>query len=199
MDPLGDVGTYDTGDPVERPPAGLDIRHASVAPGLRVELEPVAGTPPELLDWVSSEDLLLWIAFHEPIPVSPTTEIEWLFALDLDGNVTTGRPQGSVRINPDLGYEASIGVLYKPTSETELFFLVWDPAQAKLVPGPEVPRFEFFKDRTLIGLALPLETLTQTVEQVTNVTLVSEAVRGRAAAVSYELDRVDFYPNLPQE
>ena len=52
----------------------------------------------------------------------------------------------------------------------------------------------------MIGLALPLETLTQTVAQTTGTTLVAEAVRGRAAALSYvgEQTIVDFYPDRPE-
>lgn len=205
VDPLGDVGTYDTGAPVEHPPAGLDIRSASVASDLHVELEPIVETPPELFDWTKNDELLLWIAFHDPIPVSPTTNIDWLFALDLDGSVATGRPPNSVRINPDLGYEATIGVSYDRTADGyQSFFLVWDPVQGSLMHGPEMPRFGFYRERTLIGLALPLKVLAQTVQQTIGVTVIPEAVRGRAAAVSYEPDsdipkEIDFYPGLPEK
>jgi hypothetical protein len=48
-------------------------------------------------------------------------------------------------------------------------------------------------------LALPLEALTQTVAQVTGVTIVPEAVKGRAAALSQVEGQkvIDFYPDLP--
>jgi len=56
------------------------------------------------------------------------------------------------------------------------------------------------ESRTLIGLALPLETLAQTVAQITDVTLVPEAVKGRAAVLSYAGEQavIDFYPDLPE-
>jgi len=203
-DPPGDVEMYDTGAPVEQPPAGLDIRGASVALDLRVELKPTTGIPAELVDWTTGEELLLWITLHEPIPISPTVDTDWLFALDLDGIIATGRPANSVRINPDLGDEAIIGVSYNHADgKYKPFFWVWDPAQGKWADGPEVVRFYPDESRTLIGLALPLETLIQTVTQKTGVTLVSEDVRGRAAAVSYEPrmipHMIDFCPDLPQE
>ena len=199
VDRQGDVGTYASGAPAEAPPAGVDIRVASVGPDLQVVLQPTEGVPAELAGWAAEGEILLWIVLYDPIP-DPPPYTEWLFVLDLDGNVDTGRPRGVVRINPDLGYEAAIGVSYTPASgEYEPYFLVWDLERKSLVPGPDVPRFTIDESRTLVGLALSLETLEQTVTETTSVALVPEAVKGRAAVLSYAGEErvIDFYPDLP--
>jgi hypothetical protein len=126
--------------------------------------------------------------------------MDWLFALDLDGNSATGRPVGAARINPDFGDEAVIGVLYDPATATYApYFLVWNPAQGAWTDGPDVPRFTLGESRTLIGLALPLETLTQAVAQTSGVTVAPDAVRGRAAVLSFVGGQavIDFYPDRP--
>jgi len=198
-DPQGDVSTYDTGDPVASPPVGVDIRTASVGDGLRVVLQPTENVPSELSDWADEGDVLLWLSLHEPIPDPPGGYRDWLFALDLDGDMATGRPAGSARINPDLGTEAAIGVRYDHINgEYVPYLLTWNPAQGNWTENLEVTRFYLNDARTLIGLALPLETLTQTVAQVTDVTVAPETVKGRAAALATEEQTViDFYPERP--
>lgn len=198
-DPRGDVGAYDSGVPVDGVPASADIRIASVGTDLQVSLQPAANVPAELTGWAVEGEVLLWITLYEPVP-DPPVYTDWLFALDLDGDVVTGRPAGSARINPDLGDEAVVGVLYDPAvGEYAPYFLVWDPAQGGWVDGPEGIRFTLGQSRTVIGLALPLETLTNSVAQITSVTLVTEAVNGRAAVLSVvgEQTVVDFYPDRP--
>ena len=178
----------------------MDIRDASVDANLRVVLQPTTGVPAELSDWVAEGELLLWISLYDPVPAPPSVETDWLFALDLDGDMTTGRPPGTRRIDPDLGDEVAIGVLYSDvTRKYEPYFLVWVPAEIDYAPQPEVPRFILSESRTLIGLALPMETLKQSVERITGVTLVPEAVKGRAGVRSSAGEQrvIDFYPELP--
>jgi len=199
-DPQGDVGAYESGAPVEGIPAGVDIISASPSPDLHVPLQPAEGVPVELTGWAAEGEILLWIVLHEPIPNPPPVYMNWLFVLDVDGNTATGRPAGSRRINPDLGDEAVIGVSYDPaTNSYDPYFLVWDAAQGNWVTGPEGIRYHIDDSRTLVALALPLETLTQSVAQTSDVTLAPEAVKGRAAADSYvgEQRVIDFYPALP--
>jgi hypothetical protein len=199
-DPQGDVGTYDSGAPVEGAPAGVDISAASPGADLLVALEPTDSVPGELADWVAEGETLLWITLHEPLLDPPGVYMNWLFALDVDSNTATGRPAGSRRINPDLGDEAVMGVSYDPaTGGYEPYFLVWDAAQGSWATGPEGIRYYISDARTLIALALPLETLTQSVAQNTGTTLIPDGVKGRAAADSYagELRVIDFYPDLP--
>jgi hypothetical protein len=199
IDPQGDVGTYDTGDPVASPPAGADIRTASVNADLGVALQPTEDVPAGLSGWAAEDEILLWISLYEPVPDPPTVYSDWLFALDVDGNTETGRPVGSARINPDLGTEAAIGVDYNPVSgEYSPYFLVWDPAQGGWTESIEGTRYWMNESRTLIGLALSLETLTQNVAQTTGATLAPDAVKGRVAALSAgEQTVIDFYPNRP--
>jgi hypothetical protein len=200
-DPQGDVGAYASGEPVEEPPAGVDISAASPDPDLRVALQPGEGTPAELVEWVAEGEVLLWIALYEPIPDPPTQYMEWLFALDLDGDLETGRQPGTARINPDLGMEAAIGVYYNLSGERyAAYLLVWDPEQGVLTPQVGPVRFTLDESHTLIGLALSLETLTQAVAQTADVTVVPEAVKGRAAALSdvAGLRVIDFYPDRPE-
>ncbi|RLC66694.1 MAG: hypothetical protein DRI48_04090, partial [Chloroflexi bacterium] len=197
--PRGDVIPYEGGAPVEGVPASADVRVASVSPDLHVELQPTTGVPTELDGFAGEGDVLLWIAVYGPIPEPPVYG-DWLFALDLDGDTSTGRPAGSARINPDMGDDAVIGILYDPASgEYAPYFLVWDPAQGGWADGPEEVRFHIGESRTVVGLALPLETLTRSATQIAGATIVPQAVRGRAAVLSLvgEQTVIDFYPDRP--
>ena len=199
MDAQGDVELYESGGAIEGAPAHADIRAASVAADMHVTLQPGDALPAELVSWAGEGDVVLWISFYAPIP-EPPAYTDWLFSLDLDGNLATGRPAGSARINPDLGDEVVIGLLYDAANGSYApYFLVWDPNQGAWVDGPDVPRFTMGQSRTVLGLALPMETLIQSVAQTTGVTVVPEAVRGRAAVLSFVGDQavIDFYPNRP--
>jgi hypothetical protein len=200
-DVQGDVGTYENGDPVEGVPSGVDIRTASIGADRRVALGATGEVPPELVGWTTGDEVLLWVSLYDPVPDPPATFTDWVFVLDLDGDVTSGRPAGAVRINPDLGYEVAIGVSYSDaTGEYEPYFLVWDAARSTLVASSYRPRLFLSESRTLIGLALPLETLTQAVTQTAGVTLAPGKVNGRAAVVSRAGDQrvADFYPDRPE-
>jgi hypothetical protein len=176
----------------------VDIRAASVDADLRVALQTTARVPAELSGWAEGE-VVLWIALYDAIPDPPAAYTEWIFALDLDGDVGTGRPVGSVRINPDIGVEVTVGVYYDPVKGAYGYYsLVWDPAQGSWADGPAGIHYILSESRTLIGFALPLETLTQSAAQVTGVTFVPGAARGRAAALAVEGQNViDFYPDRP--
>jgi hypothetical protein len=56
------------------------------------------------------------------------------------------------------------------------------------------------ESRTVIGLALSLETLTQAVADTAGTSVVSGAARGRVAVLSFAAEQavVDFYPDRPQ-
>jgi len=197
-DPQADVVSYASLVPVQNVPAGVDIRAASVAPDLRVVLQTAESVPLELSGW-AEDQVRLWISLYDPISDPPTLYAEWLFALDLDGDVGTGRPVGSLRINPDLGVEAAVGVYYDPDNEDyETYFLIWDPAQGSWVDEPANTHFIISESRTLVGLALSLDTLVQSAAQIAGVTVVPEAAKGRAAAIATVEERlVDFYPDRP--
>ena len=200
LDARGDVMVYDTGEPVAAFPGGIDIQSASVGADLRVSLRPTDDAPAELADWATGDDVLLWLSLHDPIPNPPDAFTDWVFVLDVDSDPATGRPSGTVLINPDLGYEVAIGVSYNETSVNyEPYFLVWDPGQGRLVSA-NAPRFMVNESRTLIGWVLPMASLTESVEQVAGATLSPGAVRGRAAAQSIAGGRkvIDVYPELPE-
>jgi len=199
-DPLGDVGAYASGDPVKRVPDGVDIRAASVGADLQVVLQSTQGVPAELAEWATEDEVLLWISMYSAIPDPPPVFTDWVFVLDLDGDLSTGRPAGSARVNPDLGYEVAIGVSYNDASgKYEPYFLVWDPTKSALVSAPDAPRFALNEARTLIGLSLPLQALTENVEQTAGVPIVTGKVKGRAAAQTRVGGQkvIDFYPDRP--
>jgi hypothetical protein len=201
LDPQGDVELYESGEPVEGVPPGIDIRAASIGADLRMPLRPAEGVPVGLAGRTTEDEGLLWIELYEPIPDPPVWYTEWLFALDLDGDVGTGRPAGSARINPDLGMEAAVGIYYDPIQgKYATYLVVWHPEQG-FVALPSTPRFVLDDSRTLVGLALPLETITQGVAQTSGVVIAPEAARGRAAALIRGEERalIDFYPDRPAE
>ena len=176
----------------------MDIRAANIAPDLRIALQTTEEVPPELSEWAEGQ-VRFWIALYDPVPDPPTAYTEWLFVLDLDGDIETGRPAGSLHTNPDLGVEVAIAVYYDPgIGSYETYSLAWDPAQGNWADGPAGMQFTLNDSRTLIGMALPLNTLTQSAAQVTGVTVVPEAVRGRAAALATVDERIiDFCPDRP--
>jgi hypothetical protein len=201
VDPQGDVGAYETGAPVEAPPAGVDIRAASPGSDLRTNLQPTDGVPAELADWREEGEAFFWISLYDAVPEAPTSYSNWLFVLDADGDTETGRPVGSRRINPDLGDEVAVGVSYNTnTGAFEPYSLVWNTDSDEWATGPEV-RYTFGESRTVVGLALSLEGLEAALSETAGITLTGEAVPGRAAAESYTADGervIDFYPDLPE-
>jgi hypothetical protein len=199
-DARGDVGLYDTGEAVQDFPAGLDIRSASVRADLRINLEPGEDVPSEFTDWVEEGEVLFWMALYEPIADPPGANTDWLLALDLDGNTGTGRPAGDRRINPDLGDEAVVQVSYRlSTGSYTSYLYVWNPSQSGFEEVTGAVRFEIDRSRTLIGIAVDLEAMSEAVEDRTGVAPDPERASGRAAAVAYvEQTVIDFSPDLPE-
>ena len=200
-DAQGDVGAYETGAPVESPPTGVDILAASIRSDLGVSLEPTEDVPTELADWSEEGEALLWMTLYDAVPDPPRAYMNWLFVIDTDGDTETGRPVGSRRINPDLGDEVAVGVSYNANTEAyEPYSLVWDTDAEGWATGPEV-RYTFVQTRTVVGLALSMEALEETIGQANAAPLDPEAAMGRAAAETYLADGarvIDFYPNLPE-
>ncbi|MBN1178383.1 MAG: hypothetical protein JXD18_04175 [Anaerolineae bacterium] len=200
-DPQSDVTAYEGGPAVEDAPAGVDIRMASIAPTKRVVLQPSPSMPAELVGWATQEDALFWVTLHQPVPDPPQEYTEWLFALDLDGNTATGRPADSARINPDIGMEVAVGLYYEPSNASyTTYFLVWNPAQGSFASPTADVRYTISESRTVIGIALPLETLTQAVASTTGVTVDPTMAQGRAAAIGWIGNQrvIDFYPDRPE-
>jgi hypothetical protein len=200
-DARGDVRTYDGDPPDTDVPVGVDLRLASVAPDGAISLQPPAGTPTELIEWANQGEILLWMVLYEPVPDPPLVYTYWLFALDLDGDTATGRTPDSARINPDLGDEATVGVYFDPGTGTLVPDLsVWDPGQQVWSTIDGAARHYIDTTRTVVGLAVPYDTLVQAVADTSGVTLVPEAIKGRAGVLSYAGDQavVDFSPDRPR-
>jgi hypothetical protein len=199
-DAQGDIVTYDDAlAPVEDVPAGVDIRTASVGPDMKVTLGIPAEVPEPLVGWAADDDVLLWIELYDPIPDPPTERLEWIFVLDVDGDVETGRPAGDRPINPDLGYEVAVSLYYDPDrAQFFTYYAVWDADTASWVTSADV-RYTIDESRTLIGLAVSRAALVAAVESASGVTVVDSAVMGRVAALAGQgAARVaDFYPNVP--
>ena len=198
-DARDDIVEYQTGAPAQESPTGIDIQAASVRADLRVSLEPGAQVPPEFVDWVEEGEVLFWIALYEPIPDPPGTTINWVLALDLDGDTSTGRPPGTRSINPDLGDEAVVQVTYDlGTGSYTGYLYIWNPDQGNWEELAGALRFEIDRSRTLIGMAVDLQALTDAVEQASGVSLDPTNAMGRAAAQAVSQGVIDFSPDLPQ-
>lgn len=200
-DPSGDIGTYETGEPIESPPAGVDIAAASIEPDASIAFQPVEDPPAELADWSEEGEAFFWMSLYDAIPDPPLGYMNWLFVIDTDGSTETGRAVGSRRINPDLGDEVAVGVSYNANTEAyEPYSLVWDTEEAAWATGPDV-RYTFGESRSVVGLALSLEGLEEAIAETGAAPLAADAARGRAAAETYLADGtrvIDFYPSLPE-
>ena len=200
-DPEGDVGNYETGTAIESPPTGVDIVAASIDPDLGISLESGDDLPAQLADWAEEGEALLWLSLYNAIPDPPSAYMNWLFVVDTDGDTETGRPVGSRRINPDLGDEVALGVSYDANAGAyEAYALVWNSEDEVWVDGPEV-RYTFGESRIVVGLAISMDALEETIADAGAASLALEAAAGRAAAETYLADGtrvIDFYPNLPE-
>jgi hypothetical protein len=74
---------------------------------------------------------------------------------------------------------------------------VWDIASNQFTTGPGGVRYTISDSRTLVALAFPLDTWTQSVLQHSAVTVDLEAVKGRIAVDTFPNDprMIDYYPN----
>jgi len=198
LDPQGDVENYETEAPAAAVPAGVDIQSANVQlDDLHVVLQPAAeDVPEELAGWATEGEALVWLSLYEPIPDPPVVTTRWIFVLDLDGNVTTGRSQGTFKVDRGLGNEVVVLLTYA-AGAYDIEVWVWDNASGLLVDGPDGVRYKISDSRTLVALALPLDAFTQAVLQHSGVTVDLEAVKGRAAVDTFPADPrvIDYYPN----
>ena len=165
----------------------------------RVEDPRFSCSPAEFADWAEAGEVVFWIALYEPIPDPPGASINWLFALDLDGDTSTGRLPGTRSINPDLGDEAVVQISYElgTGSYTDVLY-IWDPGAGNWEELAGALRFEIDRSRTLIAMAVDLQALSDAVEQTSGVTLDAAKATGRAAAQAVSQRVIDFSPDLPE-
>lgn len=190
-DAQDDVATFDGGAPTVAVPVGMDLRSASVGEQLSVVLQPTAGVPEALAGFAGADDVLVWIVLHDPLPDTPTQDLDWVFVLDLDGNQATGRLPGQSVTGLDAGLGDEVVLALRSRGGTyEPYWLIWSAGQQNYVERTDTIRSRFGDSNTLIGLAVPLETLAQ----AAGVTPVPGAAKGRAGTISYSLQLVDLYP-----
>jgi len=195
-DAQGDVGTYESGAPVDGAPSGVDIRSANIGLDLSVSLQPGPDLSEALEGWPEEGEAVVWMTLWNPVPEKPDAYTEWLVALDLDGDTATGRPPGAGRINPDLGDEVAIGVGFDPSvGEYEPYVLVWNSDLGDWEDGPAAVRFTISESRTVVAFAVPMDVLTQ----IAGTDGVLQKARGRVAVLSYvgEQTVIDFFPDRP--
>jgi hypothetical protein len=197
LDPQADVEVYETESLVAAAPAGVDIKGGSVQlQDLRVVLQPAAeDIPAELAGWTAEGEALIWLSLHTPIPDPPALTTRWIFVLDMDGNATTGRAPGTLKINRGLGDEVALLLTYSGGSYGVEDW-VWDSSSGSWVAGPGGVRYKISDSRTMVALALPLDAFSQAVLQRSGATANPDAAKGRVAADAYGEQRViDYYPN----
>ena len=98
-----------------------------------------------------------------------------------------------------MGYEAAVSLSYNPDNEEySTYYAIWDDETGGWITSSEV-RYYIDDSGTLIGLAVSREALTDAIAEASGTTVVSDAVLGRAAALSGQgAERIaDFYPDLP--
>jgi hypothetical protein len=200
VDPQGDVASYEGGAAADDFPPGVDLSAASPDTDLRIDESLYPEAPAGLAQWVAEGELLLWLSLFDPVPSPPSVFTDWSFALDVDGNLETGRSPGSARVNPDIGDDAVLGVTFNTaTGDYEPYLLVWDADAEDLLPVAGDVRFFIDETRSIVGLAVSKDILTQAVNDASGVDLDAAKMRGRAAVLSYagELPVIDFYPDRP--
>jgi hypothetical protein len=197
LDPQGDVEVYETEAQVTGAPTGVDIQSSGVQlEGLHVVLQPAAeDVPTELSGWALESEALIWIGLYEPIPDPPAVTMRWIFVLDMDGDATTGRPPGTLKINRGLGDEVALLLTYGG-GNYGIEAWVWDSAGGTWATGPSGTRYKISDSRQFVALAIPLDAFVQSVSQNSGVTTNLDAVKGRVAVDAYGEQRlIDYCPN----
>ncbi len=197
-----DLFDYQTLAPVTYTVSSADIQAASFDGAGRW----TASAPPEVASQLSAhtegETLPLWVSLQAPLPITVTRPTYWLFALDTDAELTTGRPVGDGAINPDMGAELTAGVYCDPANgiQFEPYLLVWDVATEEMARYDVSADVTFTSDRRTLILILPRAALADALVERAQVEPQWERVVGRAAAMT-SADTgmiIDFCPDLPQ-
>jgi hypothetical protein len=150
---------------------------------------------------VEGENLVLWTTLHASVPLTPTQLAYWLFALDTDADLATGRPVGDGAVNPDLGAEVTVGVYSDPANDVRFapYLLVWDAELGDMAREPFPMTVAFTPDRKTVILVLPRDPLAELIGTRAGAEADWELLRGRAATLAGTESGlvVDFCPDLP--
>jgi hypothetical protein len=201
FDAVGDLVSFDTLEAVAIAPPGTDIRAACFSSERQLMRTVPEELASEISDWNAEENLVLWLTFHEPVPMVPDMERYWIFALDTDGNTATGRPIDEGKINPDIGVEVTIGVHSNPTAGIELspYMMIWNTrlATSELVAMELDARLSTTRDALFVRI--PEKQLAETIRAVSGVEPNWNQAVGRAlaTATTNEGTVADFAPERP--
>ncbi len=201
IDDSGDMVDFDTLAPIEFVPPGSDIRLACFDEARQLVRTIPAGLAAEVGDWDTEESLILWIAFYEPVPTVPDMERYWLFALDTDRNIATGRPMDDGKVNPDIGVEVTIGVHSNPAAGIELapYMFVWNAGLKNSEPRTMDIEVRLSTTRDALFIRVPTEQLADTIRTLSEVEPNWDQTVGRALAMATTSEGTiaDFAPERP--
>ncbi len=197
-DPRDDLINYTTRQLMSDVPGAYDIQAASFTS----ERQLLQNFPPSLngLQQPAGQFLSLWMTLYAPLPEKSTARANWLFALDVDANPGTGRPQGDGLINPDLGIEITFGIYADPENDAHYqpYVIIWN-AQTQQSDSILLPaEVQFNAARDAFVLHIPLEALNERLRESAQIAPAWQQARGRAATlVTIAELAADFAPDLP--
>jgi hypothetical protein len=201
LDGSGDLVAYDTLTPVTAAPPGADIRLAC----FDAERRFVETLPEELAaqvgDWDAAQNLILWMAFHQPIPAAPDVEQYWLFSLETDGNDATGRPKEDGVINPDMSPEVTVGVHSDPATGLTFspYLMVWNAQAGDSEYRTVEMETRLSPARDVLFVRVPWDTLATLVRELSQAQPDRARLTGRAATLTTTAEGkvADFFPERP--
>jgi hypothetical protein len=201
LDDSGDLVDFDTLAPIEFAPPGSDIRLACFDEARQLVRTIPVEVAAEVGDWDTEGSLILWIAFYEPVPTVPDMERYWLFALDTDRNIATGRPMDDGKVNPDIGVEVTIGVHSNPAAGIELapYMFVWNAGLKNSEPRTMDIEVRLSTTRDALFIRVPTELLADTIRTLSEVEPNWDQTVGRALAMATTSEGTvaDFAPERP--
>jgi len=200
LDASGDLINSETLTPATGVPVGSDIQGACFDQDRHL----VRTVPGELMaeaGWDAADSVVLWMTLHEPIPEAIGTDRYWLFALDTDDNIETGRRAGDGLINPDMGVEITIGVRSTPADGDELepYMFVWNIHTGDSERKTEGVEAHLSTTRDVLLVRVPLGLLTDLIKTLSQAEPDWDRATGRAATLVMTDAGMaaDFFPERP--
>ncbi|MCD4738001.1 MAG: hypothetical protein K8R89_01910 [Anaerolineae bacterium] len=201
-DSSADAVDFNTLVPLTTTLAGVDIQAAGFDEAGHLLTELPGELVAQVADWSLADNLILWMRLHTAVPVEQAGIVYWLFALDTDGNLETGRPVGDGLINPDMGAEVTLGVHSNPATGLQFkpYMLIWDQARAESRRYELTAEVKFSPERDILFLRVPKLKLGELLSELSNVEPEWERTVGRAA-ILFDAGSglaVDFCPGIPE-
>lgn len=201
-DPAADAVDFNTLTPLTTTLAGVDIQAASFDENGHLLENLPEELATQVADWAPAENLILWMKLQTAVPMKREGAIYWLFALDTDGNLETGRPVGDGQINPDMGAEITLGVYSDPTDELQFqpYMQIWDQVRAESRRYELTMEVELSPKRDVLFLRVSKAKLTELLAELSYVKPAWEKTIGRAATL-FDTGSglaIDFCPEIPK-